>query len=185
MSWLLYEWLKVHVPSAKPCFQCKEMCRAAETEQILTGLYLCFCSILQAITSSIQRKSILKSRPGISAEFPLPLCPRARLGRRSTVAPKCRVKQVWNWSALGWGQGSRPSCSPPAHLGKGFAHWFLLFSLLLVNVKTVLFCITQSEASELQLPRQQNILCSCRTSYNDKKKKGAVCKGKGFCSGAG
>lgn len=152
------------MPSAQPCFQCKGMCRAAETQQILTGLHLCFCSFLQAITSSIQRKLILKSKPGTSAEFPLPLCPRARLGHRSTLALKCRVKQLC--SVLGC-QVRKPSlCSTPAYPGECFAHWFLLFSLLLVSVKTVFFLITQTEASGLQLPRQQNILCSCHTSYN-------------------
>lgn len=47
-----------------------------------------------------------------------------------------------------------------------FPCWFLLFSILLVNVKAVLCLITQAEAAGLQLPRQQSILCRCHTSYS-------------------
>lgn len=116
-----------------------------------------FWSFLQAITSSVQRKLILKSGPGTSAEA------QSMAGSSQHFDSQARGEANVNGLRVGV---PAKGASPPAYLGEYFAHRFLLFSLLLVSVKTVLFLITRSEASGLQLPRQQNILCSCHTSHN-------------------
>lgn len=99
-------------------------------------------SLFQTITSSIQSKGLWDSELVLCRVSPA-LCPSGS----GTVCP-----------VLGAGE-HRPLLAP-----QPVSPRFLLLSLLLVNVKAVLSLLTQAEATGLQLPRQQNIFCSCHTS---------------------
>lgn len=134
-----------HVPWAQPIPSAKE-CVGQHKNHILAGLHLCFSSFSKQLPLLYQEKDF---------------------GNPDLVLCWVSTAVMSHWViAAPWLHAGGQVRIVPCLFQPVFSHWFLLFSLLLVNVKTVLCLITQAEATGLQLPRQQNILCSCHTSYS-------------------